>query len=110
MSERPAGPLNCTVAWAAPGLQFCLDLQLPAGSTVADACAAARTRLAAEPGDIASRVHWEHADCGIFGQPCDASRLLQDGDRVELYRPLQVSPRDSRRNRAQAARRPRAGR
>jgi uncharacterized protein len=49
-------------------------------------------------------VPWDEADCGIFGQPCDASRLLQEGDRVELYRPLQVSPRDSRRNRAAAAR------
>jgi uncharacterized protein len=104
MSERPGATLHCAVAWAAPGFQFCIALQLPAGSTVADACAAARTQLAAEPGSAAASVPWDEADCGIFGQPCDANRLLQEGDRVELYRPLQVSPRDSRRNRAAAAR------
>lgn len=110
MSERPAATLNCAVAWAAPGFQFCIEMQLPAGSTVADACAAARARLEADPGAGAASVLWDEADCGIFGQPCDASRLLQEGDRVELYRPLQVSPRDSRRNRAEAARRGRGAR
>lgn len=110
MSERPCATLNCAVAWAAPGLQFCIELQLPAGSTVADACAAARTRLAADSGPEAASVPWDQADCGIFGQPCEASRLLQEGDRVELYRPLQVNPRDSRRNRAEAVRQGRGAR
>jgi len=110
VSNRSPGPLRCAIAWAAPGFQFCIELQLPAGSTVADACAAARTRLAVDPEAGTAQVPWDDADCGIFGQPCDANRLLQDGDRVELYRPLQVNPRDGRRNRVQAARRGRGGR
>ncbi len=109
MSDRPPGLLRCAVAWAGPGLQFCIELQLPEGSTVADACAAARTRLAAEPGTAGASVPWHEADCGVFGQPCEANRPLREGDRVELYRPLQVNPRDSRRNRAQAARSGRKG-
>lgn len=110
MSDAPPGLLRCAVAWAAPGFQFCIELRLPAGSTVADACAAARTRLAADQAAGTAGVPWDEADCGIFGQPCDAKRLLQDGDRVELYRPLRVNPRDSRRNRVAAARRGRGGR
>jgi putative ubiquitin-RnfH superfamily antitoxin RatB of RatAB toxin-antitoxin module len=110
VSERTAGTLNCTVAWAAPGFQFCIELQLPAGSTVSDACAAARARLLADRVAGAASVPWDGADCGIFGQPCHAERPLQEGDRVELYRPLQVNPRDSRRNRAESARRARGAR
>lgn len=110
MSQGSAATLRCAVAWAAPGFQFCVELQLPAGSSVADACAAARARLEADRVADAAVVPWDEADCGIFGQPCHADRLLQDGDRVELYRPLQVNPRDSRRNRAEAARRARGAR
>ncbi len=97
--------IDCAVAFASPELQFCMSLRLPAGSTAADALAAARRiRSAEDAGFAESPIPWDNADCGIFGQPCDSNHLLRDGDRVELYRPLQVDPRESRRNRAQAAR------
>ncbi|MFT0548348.1 RnfH family protein [Allopusillimonas ginsengisoli] len=38
---------------------------------------------------------------GIFGQVCAPERALQDGDRVEIYRPLNFDPMESRRRRAQ---------
>jgi len=34
---------------------------------------------------------------GIWGRLVDAAQVLQDGDRVELYRPLNIDPRDARR-------------
>lgn len=34
---------------------------------------------------------------GIFGQVVDAARLLEAGDRVEIYRPLKADPRETRR-------------
>lgn len=34
---------------------------------------------------------------GIFGQVVDGSRLLEPGDRVEIYRPLKADPREARR-------------
>ncbi|MDE1887282.1 MAG: RnfH family protein [Gammaproteobacteria bacterium] len=45
-------------------------------------------------------------DCqlGIFGRPVAAQRLLRDGDRVEIYRPLQVDPKQARRRRARGQR------
>jgi putative ubiquitin-RnfH superfamily antitoxin RatB of RatAB toxin-antitoxin module len=105
----PGPSIACAVAFAAPELQFCIDLRLPAGSTAADALAAARGRMAVDAMTRMPQSSWDSAECGVFGQPCDRGQVLQDGDRLELYRPLQVDPRESRRNRVQAARRSKTG-
>ena len=34
---------------------------------------------------------------GIFGRRVDGRHVLRDGDRVEIYRPLKVDPREARR-------------
>ena len=36
---------------------------------------------------------------GIFGRRVDLDARLADGDRVELYRPLRVEPKEARRRR-----------
>ncbi len=36
---------------------------------------------------------------GIWGQSCQAEQVLQDLDRVEVYRPLSFDPMESRRRR-----------
>ncbi|MGH8313045.1 MAG: RnfH family protein, partial [Gammaproteobacteria bacterium] len=41
---------------------------------------------------------------GIFGRAVVPQQLLRDGDRVEIYRPLQVDPKQARRKRAHAQR------
>ncbi|WP_245153703.1 RnfH family protein [Allopusillimonas ginsengisoli] len=38
---------------------------------------------------------------GIFGQRCSRDHPLSEGDRVEIYRPLDFDPMESRRRRAQ---------
>lgn len=38
---------------------------------------------------------------GVWGQRCSLNHELQDNDRVEVYRPLQVTPTEARRLRAQ---------
>jgi hypothetical protein len=62
-----------------------VKLELPAGATVRDALAAA--------GIDSQRV-------GIFGKRVSADARLADGDRVEVYRPLQIDPKQARRQRA----------
>jgi len=62
-----------------------VKLDLPAGATVRDALAAA--------GIDAQRV-------GIFGKRVSSDARLADGDRVEVYRPLQIDPKQARRQRA----------
>ena len=61
------------------------SLSLPAGATVRDALAASGLE--------------GHA-CGIFGKRVALDRKLAEGDRVEIYRPLAMDPKDARRRRA----------
>ncbi len=43
---------------------------------------------------------------GIFGRAMEADTVLRDGDRVEIYRPLEADPKEARRARV-GPRRPR---
>jgi uncharacterized protein len=38
---------------------------------------------------------------GIFGRIVSVNDKLRDGDRIELYRPLKIDPKEARRRRAQ---------
>ena len=42
---------------------------------------------------------------GIGGKVVEGARVLRDGDRVEILRPLALDPREARRRRARARRR-----
>jgi uncharacterized protein len=82
------------VVYAGTEAQYIAAVDLGQGATVADAIAAARgTREFAELDIAGLRV-------GIFGRFADPSTPLQDGDRVEVYRPLKVDPMQARRRRA----------
>jgi len=73
-----------------------VTLQLTPGATVAEALRV-------------SGLQQRHAGLaldalpvGIWGAFCDRGDVLRDRDRVELYRPLQVDPKDARRRRHRA--------
>ena len=86
--------LRVKVAFALPGRQEVVELELPHGATVGDAIAAAALAQrfpGFDPGAL---------DVGVWSRPCDRSTLLRDGDRVELYRPLQADAKAERRARA----------
>lgn len=36
------------------------------------------------------------ADIGVWGRPVDRDTSLREGDRVEIYRPLMMDPREAR--------------
>ncbi len=75
-------------------------------ASIAEVIEAAR-QLADEPD-----VPWETAPVGIFGELRERSYVPAEGDRVEIYRPLQTDPRDRRRDTVQGQRRagkPRSG-
>jgi putative ubiquitin-RnfH superfamily antitoxin RatB of RatAB toxin-antitoxin module len=63
-------------------------------ATIEAALAAARSILGEEA------VPWDRAATGIFGKATARDHVWADGDRVELYRPLQLDPRARRRERA----------
>ncbi|ODN42850.1 RnfH family protein [Piscirickettsia litoralis] len=39
-------------------------------------------------------------DCGVWNRHVSLSHCLRDGDRVEVYRPLLIDPKEARRLRA----------
>ncbi|MBT8084125.1 MAG: RnfH family protein [Woeseia sp.] len=83
--------LNVEVVYAALDKQYLVRANVAAGSTVADALVASRLVEEVPKLDLAN------AEVGIWGRLVDRSAPLQDGDRVEVYRPLQIDPREARR-------------
>ncbi|MBA2548809.1 MAG: RnfH family protein [Burkholderiaceae bacterium] len=92
--------LKIAVAYCAPGIEHVAEVRLPLGSTVRDAVAAARLKTQPESDGA--------IDAGIWGRRCSLDRVLNDGDRVEIYRPLIIDPKEARRRRAALRRRDRA--
>ena len=45
---------------------------------------------------------FDDAAVGVFGEVCGPERLLKDGDRLELYRPLIADAKTARRLRAKS--------
>ena len=84
-----------TVVYALPEHASEIELKLPSGATVGDALEAS--------GLAANHPEVDVARCavGVFGRRVERDRVLADGDRVEVYRPLVADPKDARRRRAQ---------
>jgi putative ubiquitin-RnfH superfamily antitoxin RatB of RatAB toxin-antitoxin module len=47
-------------------------------------------------------IDLQRSRVGIFGRFCTLDQVLEDGDRVEIYRPLAADPKDLRRARLAA--------
>ncbi len=85
------------VAYALAQQQFLRRVRLPAGSTVAQAIAASAVER--ECG-----IDVRQLTLGIWSRRVTAETRVQDGDRVEIYRPLLIDPKQARRLRALRAR------
>lgn len=95
MAANPGPTLTACVCYGAPdGAVWLKCVELPVGSTLADAVAASHVfeDCRITPDSVAG--------FGIFGQKKQQETILQDGDRVELYRRLSFDPKESRRRRA----------
>lgn len=85
--------MKISVIYALPDRQIVRELDLEAGATLTDALA--RSGLTAEFPEIEARA----MPVGIFGQIRQPDTSLRSGDRVEIYRPLPVEPKETRRKR-----------
>lgn len=92
--------MRICVVYALPGRQALRELELPDSATVADAVA--RSGLLEQFPEIGSRP----LTCAIYGRAVADSQVLRAGDRVEILRPLQVDPKESRRRAAARGRKP----
>jgi hypothetical protein len=91
----PSGPfIRVQVVYARPGQVWCRQVQLPAASTLKQALNASGF----------FQAHPQYASitprAGVYGRECSLDHTVNDGDRVEIYRPLVFDPMESRRRRA----------
>lgn len=87
-----AEQIRVEVAYVDPERQFLRAVTLARGATVADAIQI--SGLSVEIGR-GRDIH----DVGIWSKPATMTTRLADGDRVEIYRPLQIDPKAARRAR-----------
>ena len=83
--------LRVEVVFALPEQQELIELSLTSGTTVSQAI---------DLSGIAGRFpdhDFGNYEVGVWGKIVPLSTVLQDGDRVEVYRPLRIDPRDARR-------------
>lgn len=83
--------IKVEVVYALPERQELIALTVPDGTTLGEAIAASGIE-ARFPDEDLTRL-----PTGIWGRRAGRDRRLADGDRVEIYRPLRMDPRESRR-------------
>lgn len=88
--------MKVEVAYARPDRQEIVAVEVPEGSTALDA-----VKLSGIV-ELFPEIDPDHNDMGIFGKviKLPARHALKPGDRVELYRPLLIDPKQARLNRA----------
>lgn len=102
--SNPAGGIEVEVAWATPELQRIVSLQVPRGTTALEAVEQSGIT------DEFPEINLETADLGIFSRKLDGKRapapgdyVLKPRDRIEIYRPLRITPMEARKLRAAKA-------
>lgn len=89
--------IRVEVVYALPERQYLRSISLVAGSTVEDAINASGLL------ELRSDIDLTKNKVGVYSRPVKLSDKLNDGDRVEIYRPLIADPKELRRQRAEHA-------
>ena len=97
MDKNNEGKHNVEVAYAAANDVHVTSVILEAGATVRDAI------LCSGIIDRCPEIDLQKNRVGIFSKICDLNTPVYAGCRVEIYRPLQIDPKQARRNRAASA-------
>lgn len=86
--------IDVEVAYATPARAALVKLQVPAGTRAGEA-----VRLSGILEQF-PEIDFSVNRIGVFGRLCPEDRTLEPGERVEIYRPLVVDPKEARRQRA----------
>ncbi|MFC3191395.1 RnfH family protein [Pseudocitrobacter faecalis] len=89
------GKVVVEVAYALPQKQYLQRVTLEEGATVEQAILASGILALRDDIDLAKNK------VGIYSRPMKLQDVVQDGDRVEIYRPLIADPKELRRQRAE---------
>ena len=79
------------IVYATPDRQWLHSLTVSPGDSVADVVSRSGLREAF-PSDNIDEFRW-----GIWGHEVDRKHIVKEGDRIEIYRPLAIDPREARR-------------
>ena len=83
--------IRVEVVFALPDKQRLVAVTLPTGATVADAIS--QSSMSRQFPD----ERLDDLEVGVWGRHVTRDHILSDGDRVEVLRPLELDPREARR-------------
>lgn len=83
------------VAYATPNKQLIIALEVASGSKVADVINQSSIL------EHFPEINLTHQKVGIFSNLCELTDKVKAGDRIEIYRPLLIDPKEARRLRAE---------
>lgn len=89
--------IRVEVVYALPERQYLRTVSLEAGGTVEQAIRASGLL------ELRSDIDLMKNKVGIYSRPVKLGDKLNDGDRIEIYRPLIADPKELRRQRAEQA-------
>ncbi|MBA2817247.1 RnfH family protein [Candidatus Pantoea persica] len=87
--------ISVEVVYALPEKQYQRVVTLEEGSTVEQAIQASGLL------ELRRDIDLSRNKVGVFSRPVKLGDTLQEGDRVEIYRPLIADPKELRRQRAE---------
>ncbi|MGI9336633.1 MAG: RnfH family protein [Gammaproteobacteria bacterium] len=93
-SDDEAHEIDVEVVLAERSRQSLIALRVPAGTTAGQAVAQSCVL------DAFAHLRRDALDLGIFGRRVPDDHVLSAGDRVEIYRPLTLDPKEARKLRA----------
>lgn len=86
--------IDITVAFARPDKQIEIPLR------VEENCTAALAIVRSKICEHFPEINLQTMEVGVFGRRVKLDALLKAGDRIEIYRPLIIDPKEARRLRA----------
>jgi putative ubiquitin-RnfH superfamily antitoxin RatB of RatAB toxin-antitoxin module len=86
--------MRVELAFATPAKQIVKEIDVVDGATVGDVIEQAGLDREFPEIDFAK------LQTGVWGRLAERGQRVRDGDRVELYRPLEMDPREARRLKA----------
>lgn len=92
--EVPGRNIDIEVVYALPEKQVVRQMNLPEGTTVEQAVKLSGILPRFPEIDLLKNK------LGIYGKLVPPTTVLRDRDRIEIYRPLRVDPKEARRKRA----------
>ncbi len=95
LKKRIAVMLEIEVVYGLPGKQVLKKMNVQNGCTAREAVCQSGLD------EIFSELDLQIAPLGIFGKSVKDETLLRDKDRIEIYRPLLIDPKEARRKRVQ---------